>query len=228
MQRDKSYWVERLGEDWTMALRDILKSAYMDRLLNYLAMESAFKSIYPSSNDMFKMFKQVSLSDVKVIVSYKEPGIDTSIFPMARTDDYISSYHHANYMAIANCLEREYPGSKIFSFEHFPEEWVNQGVLLLPRALTVPQQESGGHLVQWRRFYEAVLEAVVREKPGVIWFLWGDEPKQYADKLSNQHVFSWECPSVAVKEYRDWKCPNFKQADKLIEYLNGDSFKITW
>jgi uracil DNA glycosylase len=228
MQKDKAYWVDKLGEDWTIALRDILKSPYMERLLNFLAMEGAFKSIYPNSKDVFKYFKQVSLADVKVIISYTEPGIDSSIFPMDRSDEYIDSYHHANYVKISECVSREYPDNGVFTFDHFPEEWISQGVLLLPRALTVPTQQAGAHLVQWRRFYEAVLQAVVREKPGVIWFMWGDEAKQYADILPNQYVYSWECPSKAVKQSRDWHCPNFKQANELITKLNGDSFKIIW
>lgn len=228
MHRDKAYWVERLGEDWTMALRDILKSPYMEKLLNFLAMEGAFKNIYPSSKEVFNNFKKVSLADVRVIVSYTEPGIDTSIFPMNRSDDYINTYHHASYTKIAECIQREYPDGSFFDFDHFPEEWIQQGVLLLPRALTVPTQEPGAHLVQWRRFYEAVVQAVVREKPGVVWFLWGEEAKKYSTSLPNQYVYSWECPSKAVKENRDWHCPNFKQANELITKLNGDSFKITW
>jgi uracil-DNA glycosylase len=228
MQRDKAYWVERLGEDWTIALRDILKSPYMEKLLNFLAMEGAFKNIYPSSKEVFNNFRQVSLADVRVIVSYTEPGIDTSIFPMNRSDDYINTYHHASYTKIAECIYREYPDGSFFDFDHFPEEWIQQGVLLLPRALTVPTQDPGAHLVQWRRFYEAVVQAVVREKPGVVWFLWGEEAKKYSTSLPNQYVYSWECPSKAVKENRDWHCPNFKQANELITKLNGDSFKITW
>ena len=226
--KDKAYWVERIGESWTMALRDILKSPYMDKLLNFLAMEAAFKNIYPNSKDLFKTLKAVSLSDVRVIVSYKEPGINSSIFPMLRNDAYIDSYAHANYMAISECISREYPDNGVFNFDHFPEEWQKQGVMLLPRAFTVLADQSGAHLVQWRRFYEAILEAVVREKPGVIWMLWGYQAKEYSTKLNNQHVFSWECPSTAVKENRDWHCPNFKQVNELISKLNGDSSQITW
>ena len=226
--RDKAYWVDKIGEDWTMALRDILKSPYMDKLLNFLAMEAAFKSIYPNSRDLFKTLKAVSLSDLRVVVSYKEPGINSSIFPSMRDDTYIDTYAHANYVAISECIYREYPDSSLFNFDHFPEQWQQQGVMLLPRAFTVLADQSGAHLVQWRRFYEAVIEAVVREKPGVIWMLWGEEAQEYSTKLTNQHVFSWECPSKAVLEHRDWHCKNFKQVNHLIKTLNGDSYQITW
>lgn len=232
MKRTKQYWIDKLGEEWTMRLRDILKSPYMDKLMNFITLENTFKRINPHSNNIFNAFKTISPQNVKIIIITKEPGINASNFKIPYDDRYIDSIHNASYSKIFECVERQYQKNNYLylHFDHDFETWAQQGVLHLHTSFTVEGEISGSHLRPWNKFITAVLQSFVEHDPGLIFFLWGEEAKTFSPLLTNQHVFSWECPSTAVKECRDWHCPNFKQADNLMIKLYGErsNYKIKW
>jgi uracil DNA glycosylase len=98
---------------------------------------------------------------------------------------------------------------------------------MLNRSLTCRKGDSNSNKQDWKSFFFSVLYIIEKYKPGTIFLLWGKEAQKYAKILSdNHHVFSWEHPMKASKEFRNWECPNFKQIDKLIESKNDT--KIQW
>ena len=54
----KKYWVEQLGEDWALALKDILKSDYMIKLQEFLTLEYTMQKVHPNKPDIFNYFRQ--------------------------------------------------------------------------------------------------------------------------------------------------------------------------
>ena len=226
--RNKAYWVEQLGEKWALNLKDILRDPYMDKLMNFIAIEYAMKTVYPvDQNDIFNSFRLCPWDNVQLVIIGKEVGFHTGLFSLPYSDEYIQSYHNGSLNEISSCIEREYYNGLNIGFDYSLEDWARQGVLFLNTAGTVEKGNSGSHIKPWRKFYEAVLMQIKLYKPGTIFFLWGDEAMEQSDKLENQHVFSWESPLTASLEGRSWNCPNFKQADKLMEYLYG-STNIKW
>lgn len=224
----KQYWIEQLGEKWALNLKGVLNTPYMEKLVNYINIEYALKTIYPSNlTTIFNTFKECPWDDVKVVIIGKEPGFNVGIFPELHSDSYIDSIHNGSLYNIARCVEEEYYNGLNLDFDYSLSSWNKQGVLFLNKALTVQSNKSGSHLAPWKKFHDAVIASIVEYKPGTIFFLWGEEAQEHADKLNNQHVFSWECPHVASIERRDWKCPNFKQADKLMISLYGEN-QIQW
>jgi len=227
--RNKQYWVEKLGEKWALNLKKILRDPYMEKLMNFVAVEYAMQTIYPiDQSKVFQSFKLCPWDNVRIIIIGREPGYHTGIFPLPYSDSYIDSYHNGSLYKISSFIEEEYYNGINFEFDYFFENWMKQGILFLNMSLTVKKEESGSHIRPWKKFHEAVIKSITDYKPGTIFFLWGEEAQYYADKLPNQHVFSWESPHIASLEKRDWKCPNFKQADKLIEHLYGTENKISW
>lgn len=230
MQKNRVYWNELLGSEWTRALAPVLRDPYMEKLTGFIAIESAMNHVYPSEDEIFKYFKLCPLENLKIVVMFKEPGIDSSIFPGQLSDNYIDTYHHANLNSITDCIYRDYylesEENIFFPFEHCPDTWATQGVLILPTSLTTRMGNSGGHIKPWRKFTEAVINEIVENHPGTIFMLWGDEAIEYSKLLTNQHVFTWESPSAAVKANRDWHCNNFKSVDKLLNSLYGEKSNI--
>jgi len=230
--KSKQYWVEQLGERWTTELKDLLKSPYMDKLENFLAVEYAMNTVYPAKKDIFHYFRLCPFEKLRMVVMFKEHGVDISTFPIPYHDNYIDSIHNVGTSKIADCIHREYYSESdelMFNFDHSFEYWASQGVLILPTALTVRKEHSGSHIRPWKQFVEGVLKHIKINCPGTVFLLWGEEAQAYAEKLSNnQHVFSWESPITAFKENRDWKCPSFKQVDVLLTYLNDETHKIKW
>jgi uracil-DNA glycosylase len=227
--RNKAYWTEQLGEKWALNLKDILRDPYMNKLMDFVALEYAMRTIYPADQkDVFKSFKLCPWDDVKVVIIGKEVGFHTGIFPLPYSDDYIHTFHNGSLNKISSCIEREYYGGLNLDFDYSLEHWMQQGILFLNTAMTVERGKSGSHIKPWKKFYEAVIHQIKEYKPGTIFLLWGDEAMEQSDKLENQHVFSWESPHIASLERRDWNCPNFKQVDTLMEHLYGTGNTIKW
>jgi uracil-DNA glycosylase len=232
MSKTKQYWVDKLGEEWAMRLKETLKSPYMDKLMNFLAMQYAMQRIHPHESNIFKKLKEIPIEKIRVVILTKEPGINASNFKLPYADNYIDCMHNISYHKIYDCIAREYCGdSSIYlQCDHDFDHWESQGVVHLHTSFTVMGEETGSHLRPWNQFTTALLRSFVQHDPGIIFFLWGEEAKALSPLLTNQHVFTWECPSVAAQENREWNCPNFKQADNLIKKLYGDGsgYKINW
>jgi uracil-DNA glycosylase len=229
MSKNKQYWIDKLGQGWAMALKDTLKSPYMDKLEEFLALEYATNKVQPHGSNIYKYFKLCPREKLRMVIMFKEPGVDTSIFPHNYSDSYIDELHNASLNKIFECIKEQYDdGNGLFlGFDHSFETWARQGVLILPTRLTT--RTGRDHSKAWKTFVQAVIEDIKAYSPGTCFLLWGEEAQQYSEKLSyNQHVFSWESPVNAFKEDRPWECPNFKAVDKLLEYLHGKENNIQW
>ncbi|MCY1408341.1 Uracil-DNA glycosylase [compost metagenome] len=54
------------------------------------------------------------------------------------------------------------------------QHWAEQGVLLLNTSLTVEQGKAGSHAsAGWQPFTDKVIEVVSRERPHLVFLLWG-------------------------------------------------------
>lgn len=229
MVKGKQYWVEQLGEEWALALKDTLKSDYMTKLQEFLALEYAMNRVHPSDKDIFQYFRLCPRNKIKMVIMFKEPGVDISVFPHNYDDSYIDTLHNGSLNKIFECIRAQYDdgSTMFFDFDHSFETWAKQGVLILPTRLTT--RKGRDHSKAWKKFILAVIEDIRTYYANTCFLLWGEEAKQFADMLSyNQHVFTWESPDLAFKENRDWQCPNFKAVDKLLEYLHGKKDNIQW
>jgi uracil DNA glycosylase len=231
--RNKQYWVNELGFGWALALKETLKSDYIEKLFNYLTVQKAFNTVSPSEKDIFRYFKLTPRENLKAVVIIKEYGIDINMYPVKDACNYINSSYDVGLEKISECIYREYyldnPSkvlyTKLFDFD----DWAKQGILILPLALTISSKGSGEHIKPWRKFVEAVLQDIVKYSPGTIFLLLDEQAKQYSEFLSqNQHVFSCDSPAIAAKESKDWHCKMFKQIDLLTDNIYGPGYRFAW
>ena len=74
--------------------------------------------------------------------------------------------------------------------------WVNQGVLLLNRALTTCAGRSGAHAhIGWREITDRIVQAVVEVNPDVIGLLWGNSAQELSPLFNLDHVVATSHPS---------------------------------
>ncbi len=208
--KTKEYWIEQLGKGWAYALKDTLKSEYMDKLFNVLTMEYSLKNIVPKQEDIFGFFKLCPREKTRIVVVTDEPIMNPS--------------------KIFECIYRQYyrnTDELFLEFNHDLEKWAEQGILVISTSMTANKSNYGAHTKYWKKFIEAVIKDIEYNMPGTIFMLWGDEAKKYSDKLPNSHVFSWTTPGENLED-KDWHCPNFKQVDDLLNYIHGEEIRIIW
>jgi uracil-DNA glycosylase len=234
MQRGKQYWIKQLGTDWTLTLKDTLRDPYMDKLMNYIQREYINYNVFPLKyENLFKAFRLCPWNKVKVVIIGEEPNGITGNSELAFGDSFIHSYQNSSVKAIQKCIMHEYLDEYDLNydldFDYTLETWAKQGILLLNQSITRNTEKNESHKRPWNKFIIAVLEALNQYKPGTIILLWGEEVKRFLPLVEKyHHVYTWEHPYTAVREHRDWKCPNFYQTDKMIEYLYGKEEKIQW
>jgi uracil-DNA glycosylase len=229
MDKGKKYWIDELGEGWAIALKDTLKSDYMVKLQEFLTMEYTMHHVHPHRNNLFHYFRLCPREKIKLVIIFKEPGIDIDIFPHNYSDSYIDEIHNGSINKVFECVRSQYSDESglFLSFDHSFETWAEQGVLILPTRLTT--RKGRDHSKAWKKFILATIEDIRTYYGNTCFLLWGNEAKEFSSLLSyNQHVFTWESPVEAFKEDRDWNCPNFKAVDKLLEYLHGKKDNIQW
>ena len=76
------------------------------------------------------------------------------------------------------------PPDKLF------KSWNRQGVLLLNTSLTCKIGESDSHKKLWAGFTQSLISYISRNVPDAVWFLWGNNAKQYAELIESGKIFS--------------------------------------
>lgn len=228
MKFGKQFWIESLGKKWALNLKEILKSPYAEKLMKFIEKEYAIhctlNSVKPSKDDIFKAFKLCPWDSVRIVILGHKPH--SNVFGangLAFGDSCSSTFSSPNLCRIMDCIEREYYDGFNLDFDHTLESWAKQGVLLLNRQLTVKETDNGTHTKPWGKFISAVLNVLNEYKPGTIYILWGKENQKLAPYLEkNNHILKFDHPE---DYYKDWHCPNFKEADKLLMDLHGETIK---
>ena len=227
--RSKEHWIQELGEDWTMSLRDILKSLYMDKLMNFVAIEYSLNSLYPfSSKNVFEPLRDCPLSKVEVVIVVKEPEINISKLSSLYGGDSLDPQYNIAYQHIRQRVEKDFHQGLILDFDYSLQHWIKQGVLILPLSLTTRKQQSGSHLVQWNRFIKSTITTICTHKPDTIFCLWGKEAQELAPFLKHQHVLYADDPGLLVDPRLEWHCDNFKRINTIRKQLYGEGFQISW
>lgn len=227
MKLGKQFWVETLGEKWALELKDTLKSKYSSKLMSFLSTEYALNEIKPAKADVFNAFTLCPWDSLKVVILGDEPFTSSMPNGLAFGDKFTTQFHSPILTKMYECIEREYyPGGFYLDFDFSLEHWAKQGVLLLNRSLTARVTDEGVHRKPWGKFVSAVLNSIVEHKPGTIFILWGKEAQLLAPAISkNNYVLMYDDPRESVYPSKDWHCPNFKEVDKLLMELYGETIK---
>ena len=214
--KTKDYWVNKLGEGWTMALRNLLKSKYMDKLEMFLAIEYSMKKVFPEDySTIFNSLKLFPYEKLKVVIIGEEPAPSYGTGPLAFSDASTISTN-----CCATAIRNSFPDLHL-GFDTSFSPWAEQGVLMLNRSLTCLQNEPKSHKLQWKKFFGSILLHILVEKPNVIFLLWGEEAQKYAPFLESHAVFTRDSPYEYGKMGTNWHCPNFEQVNILLEQMHG-------
>lgn len=168
----------RLDPSWKARVGDYLLRPEMQALSVFLRERAAAGAqIFPPARDIFAAFDATPFDQVKVVILGQDPyhgpnqshGLCFSVRPGVRVPPSLVNM----YKEIERDLGIPRP-------DHgYLMPWTRRGVLLLNAVLTVEQGRPGSHQNKgWEGFTDHVVEALDREREGLVFMLWGS----YAQK----------------------------------------------
>lgn len=163
----------RLEPSWKARLGDYLKRPDMRALADFLRTEKrAGKVLYPPGPEIFNAFAHTPFDKVRVVILGQDPyhgpgqahGLCFSVRPGVPVPPSLNNI----FAEIARDLGIPRPDHGCLT------PWADQGVLLLNSVMTVEQGRAGAHQNKgWEGFTDAAIEALDREREGLVFMLWG-------------------------------------------------------
>jgi uracil DNA glycosylase len=213
----KAYWTKEL-DTWTLPLKEILKTPYMDKLMNFVTMQYSLNSMLPNRDKLFEHFRNCKYDNVFVVVTV--PCIShLSNIGRITFDEEIYDYEYGPLKTVSRQIELEYHNGFLLDFDYTLKHWGEQGILVLPQSFTYVKLGQS-HQVQWNKFFHYILQVFNENKPGTIFLQWGTDLD-----LPKHNSLKFESPVEQFKRNKDWKFP-FKKVDEKIKQLNN--LEIQW
>ena len=145
----------------------------MRALADFLRSEKrAGKVLYPPGPEIFNAFAHTPFDKVRVVILGQDPyhgpgqahGLCFSVRPGVPVPPSLNNI----FAEIERDLGIPRPDHGCLT------PWADQGVLLLNSVMTVEQGRAGAHQNKgWEGFTDAAIEALNREREGLVFLLWG-------------------------------------------------------
>ena len=209
----------QLEASWRARVGDYLLREDMRALAAFLRAEKAAgKAIYPPGRQMFAALDAVPFEAVKVVILGQDPyhgpgqahGLSFSVPPGVPIPPSL--------LNIFKEIERDLglPVPRHGCLAH----WAAQGVLLLNAVLSVEAGKAGSHAGRgWEGFTDAVIEALSREREGLVFLLWGSYAQKKGELIDRQRhcVLKAPHPSPLSAHRGFFGCGHFGKANRWLQ-----------
>lgn len=212
---------------WSEYVKTFVLSSEMDTILETLlsdAMDN--KRFTPKVKDLFKAFEMCPFDDVNVVIvgqdPYPQEGVADGIaFSCSNTGKPEASLRYI-FDSIKTTTGIETSDVDL-------SRWSKQGVLLLNSAFTTTIGKPGSHQLLWKPFTVAILDALVWNKPNLVYVFLGKQAQAYGDLIpsNNYKYFRSHPASAAYMKQPTWDCDDiWNKINKSLEEQNKP--KIQW
>jgi len=206
-------------QSWTDVIGAEKQQAYFQQTLEFVRHErEQGKLIYPPAADVFNAFKFTEFEQVKVVILGQDPyhgpnqahGLCFSVQPgVAIPPSLVNIFKE---------LARDIPGFEIPKHGYL-RSWAEQGVLLLNTVLTVEAGKAHSHAaLGWETFTDRVIEALNRERHGLVFLLWGAHAQKKGRIIDRErhHVLVAPHPSPLSAHRGFMGCGHFSRTNQLL------------
>lgn len=224
--KEKLY-VKLKESGWSEYIKTFVLSSEMDTILETLlsdAMDN--KRFTPKVKDLFKAFEMCPFDDVNVVIIGQDP------YPQEGVADGIAfscSYTGRPEASLRYIFDSIKSTTGIESSDADLSRWSKQGVLLINTAFTTTIGKPGSHQLLWKPFTVAILDALVWNKPNLVYVFLGKQAQTYADLVpsNNYKYFTSHPASAAYMKQSKWDCNDiWNKVNKSLEEQNKP--KIEW
>ncbi|ATZ16702.1 uracil-DNA glycosylase [Entomoplasma freundtii] len=167
---------------WEPFFLEETKKPYWKKLQNFLQEEAKEYPIYPTKEDVFRLFSLVAPQDVKVVIIGQDPyhganqanGLAFSVYNNQIAPPSLKNI----FRELKNDLGVDHPHNDLAG-------WARQGVFLINTALTVQAGKPGSHRNQgWEIFVKDVLDYLDSLNPKIVYALFGKSAENTYNNLN--------------------------------------------
>ncbi len=211
-------WYDMLSEEY--------KKEYFIKLENYIKEEYNNKTVFPSSENVFKALKLTDYNDVKVVILGQDPyhgvgeaqGLSFSVPEDVKKPPSLRNI----FKELKSDIDVDRKSTDL-------TDWANQGVLLLNSILTVVEDTPLSHKDKgWETFTDEIIKKLNnREKP-VVFILWGSYARSKKVLITNKNHFIIESahPSPLSASRGFFGSKPFSKTNAFLEKNNIE--KVRW
>jgi len=225
--REKLY-KSLVGTGWDQALKTFMIGDEMLEILQRLLKEAMDgKRFTPKISELFAALKACHFDNVQVVIVGQDPypqidvakGVAFCCAKKMRIEKSLEYMHKS----IQSTVDPNYVGSPDLS------NWTKQGVLMINSALTTTISKPGTHQLLWRPFIVQILDALIWNKPGLIYVFLGSKAQEYESLIpsNNYKILVSHPASAGYNKESVWDCGDMW--NKINKYLEQDGKKtISW
>ncbi len=219
--------LDGLSNTWDDFFKDEFQKEYYLKLDSFVKKEYLEKNIYPTKENIFSIFKEVPLKDIKVVILGQDPyhkagqahGFAFSVMPGVRKPPSLVNI----FKEIKTDIGCDIPDSGYLG------GWARQGVFLMNTCLTVEEGKPNSHKGKgWEVLTDEVIKYIVEDKNPKVFMLWGNDARKKKKLINNEKHLVLETvhpsPLSAYNGY--FGCKHFSKANS---YLNANNRQeIDW
>lgn len=193
----EQFWSRVLGKEWLELLSpEITEAPQSLDLATFISAISIDKTIEfaPAASNIFRVFTLIKPSQVKVLCMGQDPYHSKKKGKIVADGIAFSTAVNIIPPSLQNIFRELYKEG----YKNYPKTgnltpWVEEGVLLLNRVLTVELGKPNSHSKkEWEWFTSLVIKKLSEKKEGIVFLLWGEKAlksKKYIYNVKeNKHL----------------------------------------
>jgi len=209
-----------MGSGWTRRLKDFLHSEDMREAMFsvYNMYKKAEIVIYPRKNEIFSIMNQLDVTEINVAIINCNPLFTerSTGIAFANKKSSIGDYD----LQLVNLFHKVNTYQRISPNDYTLEHWIEQYVFLFNTSLTGFASSHQRGL--WFGFSRAVLEAISRNRQGVVFLFIGSEVqcRPYMNIVNHAKHTILRHDTLSYDALND--------INLEIDGINGRNFRIKW
>lgn len=217
--------VDILGESWSARLpkADKLLVPVREKLNEEI---KAGIKIYPHKKHIFRVFKETPFEKVRIVWIgqdvYNTPeGMATGrAFECGR-------YPSPSWRKISEVYKKALgPRANETIIQGDLDFWVDQGVFLINKALTVRDRQPGAHMRLWEPFTRYAISTLLTDLEPRAFIVLGSEAQKMVPRVVSPHKgFYYEHPAAASYQKRTWDADDLFEKVELFMQFHGYRFQ---
>lgn len=224
---EKSFCIEKIDKSWNDFFFNEIGKEKLEKLLIKLEIEWKNNKCYPEKNKIFRLFQDLPIDNIKVIILGQDPyhqfGIADGIAFSTQKENFIPASLKNIFIELRKDLNHEKERNKSSL-----EDWVKQGVFLINTSLTVIEGKQLSHSEIWKEFTLKLINYIKNYNNNIIWVFWGREAKILKEKcnINNNLIITSSHPSPFSASLGFFGSKPFSKINKMLESLKKT--KINW